>query len=406
MRNAQAVYMNQDDPRATPFIRELRKRLFHNIRLFDKYCALDRGSSQLIRSEEFSIPFPANTNDDLFGPESTTIPNLQGNTEMSFSLMAFESCDTIEALLIPEIAPNGPTWEERRKLAIDMGVQLEEKFLKHCDLSKPHCRMQHTIGKSIIAAMVIRAVRPMQRHLSSVPPPVSSPEVLQLAVDNLEAARVIFADNEFEQWKWIKWVPWHALSVALAGLCSIRDTPLSEKAWNVVEVAYPWCAKHIADGEEGMLWRPILKLYKKATAFRDGRPVLSSLAKSQPAVKPSTGLANSTSITPASVDTSLDWSRQWTSTDGATDNVNHLSNDFSSMAPFNLPASSALTRNALLGSTTLPEVDYSSTVFNDASWIDWSQTIAEFNDPLATSDGMDVAMMMDEWNVETNMAQL
>lgn len=68
----------------------------------------------------------------------------------------------------------------------------------------------------------------------------------------------------------IFWVQWHALAVALAGLCSIRDTPLADEAWDYVNRAYDRHSRRVADTKNGMLWRPIEKLYKKASAFREG----------------------------------------------------------------------------------------------------------------------------------------
>ena len=66
------------------------------------------------------------------------------------------------------------------------------------------------------------------------------------------------------------WVQWHALAVALAGLCSVRDTPLAKTAWVYVEKAYDRHSKQVADSRNGKLWRPVEKLYRKASAFRDG----------------------------------------------------------------------------------------------------------------------------------------
>ena len=122
----------------------------------------------------------------------------------------------------------------------------------------------------MIASSILRAVRPTVQMSGSVPPRLDSPFVLQLAVNALRASQQIEEDPEAERWRWIFWVPWHALAVALGGLCSIRDTGLAKTAWELVEKAYERNSGSVADSKDGMLWRPIEKLYKKARAFRDG----------------------------------------------------------------------------------------------------------------------------------------
>ena len=65
------------------------------------------------------------------------------------------------------------------------------------------------------------------------------------------------------------WVPWHAISVALAGLCSIRGTEVADEAWSLVDKAMERYGNHVADSRNGMLWKPVEKLYRKAAAFRN-----------------------------------------------------------------------------------------------------------------------------------------
>lgn len=119
--------------------------------------------------------------------------------------------------------------------------------------------------------MKLRAIRPIQKHVSSVPPRLDSPFTLKIAADSLKSSEAVQEDPETQQYRWMIWPSWHALAVALAGLCSIRDTPLAKEAWISVEKAYARQSRHVADTRNGMLWRPIEKLYRKASAFRDHR---------------------------------------------------------------------------------------------------------------------------------------
>ena len=256
----------------SPFETELRRRLWHNIRFLDVFSALDRGTELLVAMDSYDTPRPRNTNDTEFDEFSTSIPEHEhGLTDMSFARLAYDATHLTHRLTIPESKPNGDTWKQRLELSLKFENMVQETYLKYCDTSDPYQRLLYMISKSMITSMKLRAVRPIQRHVSSVPPRVDSAYVLELARDCLKAGEKVYSDPETEKYRWMVWVPWHPLAVALAGLCAIRDTDLANDAWPYVEQVYARQSRHVADARHGMLWRPIEKLYKKASAFRDHR---------------------------------------------------------------------------------------------------------------------------------------
>lgn len=264
--------MDLDNERAgrSPFENEIRRRVWHQLRFLDVYAALDRGTEVLIQPGSYNVPLPNNVNDSEFDESSTFIPNHEnGLTDMAFPLLAFGAADMTQRLNTAESVPQGDTWQHRLELAEDFGKKAHDRFARYCDMSIPFHRLIAGVCKSMSASMVLRAVRPIQRHVSSVPPRVDSPYVLQMACDTLSANDNMYQDPEGERWRWLIWVQWHALAVALAGLCSIRGTELAETAWIYTERAYNRYEKYVADTKNGMLWRPIEKLYKKALAFRE-----------------------------------------------------------------------------------------------------------------------------------------
>ena len=254
----------------TPFITELRRRLWHQIRFLDLYAALDRGSELLIAFGSYDTPLPKNTNDSEFDESSTTIQDHEtGLTDMSYARLAYDATYHTHRLTIPETKATGETWQQRLELAEKFRDQVQERYLQYCSDEVPFQRMMKRVAGAMTASMMVRAIRPMQKHLSSVPPRVDSPYVLQIALNSLRVSEDIQKDPETTQWRWMVWVQWHALAIALAGLCSIRDTDLANEAWIYVEQAYARASRDVADARNGMLWRPIDKLYKKASAFRD-----------------------------------------------------------------------------------------------------------------------------------------
>jgi len=270
VRIARGMDLDYERAGRTPFENEMRRRVWHQLRFLDVYAALDRGTEVLIQPGSYNVPLPNNVNDAEFDESSTSIPNHEnGLTDMAFSLLAFGAADMTQRLNTAEIVPQGDTWQHRLELAEDFGKKAHQRFARYCDMSIPFHRLIAGVCKSMSASMVLRAVRPIQKHVSSVPPRVDSPYVLQMACDTLSANDKMYQDSEGERWRWLVWVQWHALAVALAGLCSIRGTELAETAWVYTERAYVRYEKYVADTKNGMLWRPIEKLYKKARAFRE-----------------------------------------------------------------------------------------------------------------------------------------
>ena len=270
VRIARAMGLHIESPGRTPFETEMRRRLWNQICFLDVLVAIDRGTEVMISAGTFDTPLPSNINDAEFDESSSVIkPHESGLTDMSFALLAYEATNVIQRLNTPEISSSSDTSQQRLELAQRFGRQVKEKYLQYCDMSIPFHRFISAVGKSMSASMILRAVRPMQRHTSSVPPRVDSPYVLQIAVDSLRESERMYEDLEAERWRLVIWVQWHTLAVALAGLCSIRGTELAEIAWVYVERAYSRNPGYIADTRNGMLWRPIEKLYKKASEFRD-----------------------------------------------------------------------------------------------------------------------------------------
>ena len=268
-----------------PFVTEVRRRLWHQLRFLDTFYALDRGEELLVKEASSDTPLPSNCNDSEFGEFSAVVPKhkIGQVTDLSFSLMAYEAIEYIRRFSILGTDRNGTTWQQRLMLAERFRESMESQYLRHCDLSDPFQRMLHTICKSLIAVVNLRAVRPMQSHCLGTSPRVDDPYVLELALNSLKASESVCTDPETRRWHWLLWVPWQAIAVTLAALCTIRDTDLANEAWVYVQKGYDRYSSHVADARKGLLWQPIEKLYRKASTFRDHRTntLLRKLSTSQ-----------------------------------------------------------------------------------------------------------------------------
>jgi hypothetical protein len=367
------------------FQRELRRRLWWRIRYLDVFSSIDRGSELLISSESYSVQIPTLTNDDMFDENSTSIPALEGRiTDLSFVNLCFEACLTIETLLKSEARPSGETWEKRHQIALEFSARVDERYMQYFNKGTAFDNFCHAVCESMKASMILRAVRPMQRYVSSAPPRVDSPYVLRMAMENLRGSDRIYNTESAGRWRWQIWVQWHALAVALAGLCSIRNTPLAEETWYYVERQYSQSEQYVADTKNGMLWRPIEKLYKKAVAFRDAAP--GQTPKFTPHVQRSTTDNSALSQPPFSVPANA----PATTTPKTTfqpfgpqfiPSTSNPTTTMNTSAPGNLPMGS-MSLSPSIGaahdfSNGLGDLDQLAA---DPSWVDWSQIMNDYAD--------------------------
>ncbi|KAK5123564.1 hypothetical protein LTR85_002602 [Meristemomyces frigidus] len=389
VRIARAMGLHHEMPGLTPFEAELRRCLWQTIRFVDVFVAIDRATEVLISVGTWTTLRPQNVNDAEYSEHSPTIPShTKGLTDMSFALLASEACTVTQRLNTPEASPSGDTWQHRLDIAHAFGKHVQEQYIQYCDPAIPFHRLICAIGKSMSAGMILRAVRPMMRHVSSVPPRIDSPYVLRIAMEALRENESIYSDAENERWRWLVWVQWHALAVALAGLCSIRGTELAEQAWGCVEKAYDRHSRHVADTRNGMLWRPIEKLYKKAHAFRvEGRREsreMHAVRESQSSV----GLPNT--ALPMSFYTPQARSMQMNHHQGMP--TPKTNNDSTPMAmdmdtsmdttihqpPMNFSSTDPFDDDSMLPPSLQP---------GDAGWLDWEKIMDDFSDmPLMNVD--------------------
>jgi hypothetical protein len=135
----------------------------------------------------------------------------------------------------------------------------------------PYQRITKMVADCIISIMWLVTYKPLQRHpVSDHSAQVPYPGLLHLSVEVMERYHTVSTDALIEPYKWIAriYVQWHALAVMIAELCVQTEGPTVEKAWSIVDAVYGETARHVADSNKGMLFRPIKKMYEKAQAVR------------------------------------------------------------------------------------------------------------------------------------------
>ena len=277
IRIAEAMGLHQDSTTSSfsPFENEMRRRLWWQICNLDSHAAEDRGSNSLITSNSFSTRFPLNINDEDISLESShPAKERQGLTDMSFNLSCVEVLEARRKLLYVPASAVGSVQAAPQELGIQIGSiinqqrSIEEKYLRHLNLTNPYHWFMRTVADIITAVMWLLLYRPLRRRPASRQ--ATHPDILRLSVDVLERIYHLQTDPAGSHFRWLSqtYVQWHALAVTIAELCVETEGAMVERAWAIVESAFEQMAQHVADSDQGMLWRPVKKLMSRARGVR------------------------------------------------------------------------------------------------------------------------------------------
>ena len=281
IRIAQAMGLHYDTTSASlsPFERELRRRLWWQICDLDTNAAADRASHPVIFANSFNTRLPMQINDEDINLNSCAeVEEREGFTDMTFTLSCNEIFDALRKLnhvplreISQQQAAPQETWSQRIDTVVQFQRSVEQKYLCRLNLIRPFHWFTRMVADIVTATMWLFVYRPVQRYPKSNGPSQSvDPGILRLSVDVLERAQQLITDPAGSQFKWVSqiYVQWHALSVAAAELCVNTEGPIVEKAWTIIEPAFAQAARHVADSDTGMLWRPIKKLMTRAREVR------------------------------------------------------------------------------------------------------------------------------------------
>lgn len=372
VRIGRALELHKDLNSSSTFDTQMRRRLWHHMRLIDLYTAADRGSDPVIAPGSYETPLPANVNDNdfWFGVEMP-LTERAGITEVSFMLLT----DEISRMVAKLHATDTNLTREREAIALEFNRIIQEKYMRYCNTDVPFQWFLKQIGEMCASQLVVVALRPMRCDPTSKPPAVDNVYVIHLSTNVLETAQRIHDEPCARLWRWFGWVQWHALAVVLAGLCSLTEGEVVERAWPIVNITYERFQLTAADSPVGMLRRPVERLMKRAQAVRakavnGDEPI--SLDASMSGVHLNSGGADRRvrpvhqSTLPANAELST----------GGEVNVFEQSND-------GVGASAANTAN--FG-------DLSEQIM-DPGWVDWESFLADFSEPVDPDSASDYATL-------------
>jgi len=252
------------------FKAQMRQRLWWELLVLDMKASEDRGNEPMIAEHSFNTRMPWNLNDEDFGHESQhPLMERKGITDMTFSLICMDVSNTARKVnFVPPDTDHQPlTLSQKEVLVKQCSERIENHHLAGCNPSIPHHWLLYTLGRLLILKLWSVIQYPLQ---SRQPHDLPRGQSLRTAVSYLEITEMMEAHESAARFNWyfITYVPWHPLAVALAELCNETQGPLADRAWAVINRGYKKYSDRVADTKEGLLWRPIKSLLKRAQAAR------------------------------------------------------------------------------------------------------------------------------------------
>jgi hypothetical protein len=265
-------------PKLSPFEVEMRRRLWWHIRVLDIRASEDFGIvlTGLIHS---NTALPLNLNDCDLDPASKDPPQVRiGATEMSYSLLCFDSSKVFEKL-----SPTAKATIEEKEMTIEeYSAHVEKNYLKYFDAnqSSPISRLGATTGRMLITKMRIQAyfsaLRCQQPQGNETTHSSSKllEDIFYSAVSILEYQNLAVTEEDLKGWRWLlgQYRQMHAMAFVLSQL-SVRidalkessadgslPTPLPnsvQRAWSAVQAVF---AHYNSGGRTRPSWGPLISL--------------------------------------------------------------------------------------------------------------------------------------------------
>lgn len=259
---------------------EVRRRLWWQVCNLDVRLSEDHGSDPGILEHSFDTRIPLNIDDQDFQPDMPeSTQDKQGVTDMTFSLIRFEVANTFRRL---SYCPPNPVsfkekWpdfsiKEKEEWIEECHRSLEEKYLRHCDMTIPMHWVIGTVARLIMAKMWLLIYQPFQRldggaSLSQE----TRNRLFVTSLESIEYALLLETEVRTVKWGWLfkSYSQWHALAFLLSELCHRTKGPTVHRAWLAVDETIVEMQNRVPSHRREAVWRPLARLIAKARSARD-----------------------------------------------------------------------------------------------------------------------------------------
>ncbi|KAF2221325.1 putative fungal-specific transcription factor [Elsinoe ampelina] len=232
-----------------PFDIQMRRRIFYRLVPLDGVASQMAGTGIGIIPDSWDTIRPLDINDDQIWPGMTEQPvETKGATEMIFCL-ARACAGSVFAkagrtLLMPGVK-HQQSPEEIERIIADAETEVEEKYIRYCDIVNPLHFLTIAISRSAISAMRIKVRFGRVRHQISTEK--DRKELYQLALKTLDTDIAARAHAGVKGFMWhtrsfFAWGSWDSIIFLLTSLQSPESVPLTQKqidvAWDKIQQVY------------------------------------------------------------------------------------------------------------------------------------------------------------------------
>ncbi|TKA49897.1 hypothetical protein B0A55_13647 [Friedmanniomyces simplex] len=178
------------------------------------------------------------------------------------------------------------TLADKERWITECHQRLDERYLRHCDMSVPLFWVTATVARLMMSKMWLMVYHPFQRQDGGASLPNETKDKLFItSLENIEYSLLLETEARTMKWGWLfrTYMQWHALAFMLSELCHRSTGDLVERAWVAVEKTRDgrWGRPLTEDARAGHLWRPLRKLYRKAREARQRGMAEELLSKQQ-----------------------------------------------------------------------------------------------------------------------------
>lgn len=184
-----------------PFDVQLRRRLFYQLIPLDGIASQLSGTGIAITPESWDTKEPLNINDDQIWPGMTTAPQEQkGATEMIFCLA--RACI---GKFFAQSMRGTATKQSQHHSAIESLIreaesEVEEKYIRYCDITNPLHFLTIGMARSAINAMRVRIRLPRVRDQTATD--AERKELFQLAHKIIDTDAAAYAHTGLQRYQW------------------------------------------------------------------------------------------------------------------------------------------------------------------------------------------------------------
>ncbi|KAK7185955.1 hypothetical protein DPSP01_009894 [Paraphaeosphaeria sporulosa] len=290
VRAATALRLSKGLPsNASTVDRELRRRLLFAIGILDSHASMDRGTVPMVPLSEFQSP-PLDINDsDLSSASKVPMVGSPGFTDMTHTKLVYAAMLSQRKLYELSSNADGTDWSHWPKMVAvidDLKQHVENDLCRFKAETGPLVMHHIECGPKILVSLELFLRRPSYRSSRNIVPPWDDMNILEAATTVLEE-HLKPMPAELAPWAWKSWVQWHALAVVLAELLVQPYGSLFDRAYAAARKGFSSYTTLIADGDSGMLWKPIARLMHRVQRLR--QPPLQEVQR--PSTLPNTALA-------------------------------------------------------------------------------------------------------------------